>query len=141
MSVHTLTVDESPARAVALIVAANGRVDECELRILHRLDAFRRLGVTRARLVELARGCIDGIGVGWRKHMWLRRAQLEYVDQVLDGVQEFASRLLVCRLAAAVVVADGRVTQDERMIYDRLLARWQISQLMVCRAIMGDPVR
>jgi hypothetical protein len=140
MPVTTQTVDESPARVVALVVAANGRIDERELQVLQRLDAFRRLGVTRARFVELARGFIDAIGVGWREQMWLRPSQLAQVDEMLDGVRELASRLTVCRFAAAVVVADGRVSQDERIIYDRVLSGWQISQWMVCRAIMSDPV-
>jgi tellurite resistance protein len=134
-------VDESSARVLALVVAANGHIDERELQALDRLDAFRRLGVTRRRFVELARACIDAVGVGLRKQPWLRTAQAAYVDALIDEVRELSNRLIVCRFAAAVVVADGRVTRDERLVYDRVLSRWHISQMMVCRAIMADPAR
>jgi hypothetical protein len=47
-------------------------------------------------------------------------------------------RLLVCRLAAAVITADGRVTDDERQIYAWLLGQWGVTQTMVTHAIMRD---
>lgn len=135
-SVDASTVDESSARVLALVVAANGRINERELQALDRLDAFRRLGVTRERVVELAQGCIDVIGVGLRKQAWLRTV---HVDALLDEVDDCRSRLFVCRLAAAVLVADGRTTRDKGVVYERVLSHWRISQMMVCRAIMCDP--
>lgn len=137
-SVHAPTVDESSARVLALIVAANGRIDQREMQTLDRLDAFKRLGVTRERFVALAQGCVDNIGVGLRKQVWLHTVN---IDRLLDEVRELGCRLFVCRLAAAVLVADGRITKDERVVYERLLSRWRISQMMVCRAIMSDPSR
>jgi hypothetical protein len=134
-------VDESSALVLALVAAANGRVDERELEALDRLDAFGRLGVTRHRFVELTRACIETLGVGWRKQLWLRPAQTAYMDTLLDEVGGSADRLLVCRLAAAVLLADGRATHDERIVYDRMLSRWQISQMTVCRTIVNDGTR
>jgi hypothetical protein len=140
------SVDESSARVLAMLVAANGRIDERELQALDRrelqaldrLDAFQRLGVTRERVIELAQGCIDVIGVGLSKKAWLRAVHL---DALLDEVDDCRSRLFVCRLAAAVLVADGRITRDKRVVYERVLSRWRVSQMMVCRAIMSDPTR
>ena len=131
---HEPAVDEAPARVLALVVAANGRIDERVLQALDRLDAFRRLGVTRHRFVELARGCL-------RQQEWLRAAPLACLDAWLDEVREPSRRLIVCRLAAAALVADGRVTKVERMAYERVLSRWHISQMTVCREIMCDPAR
>jgi hypothetical protein len=137
-SVNAPAVDEASARVLAMLVAANGRVGERELKALDRLNAFQRLGVTRERIVELAQGCIDVIGVGLSRSAWLRTVHL---DALLDEVDDGASRLFVCRLAAAVLVADGRITRDKRIVYERVLARWRVSQMMVCRAIMSDPTR
>ena len=47
----------------------------------------------------------------------------------------------VCRLAATVITADGRVTHDERLVYDHALARWRINQSDVTHAILDDRVR
>lgn len=137
-SLNAPGVDESPARVLAMLVAADGRIDERELQALDRLDAFQRLGVSRERVIELAQGCIDVIGVGLSRKAWLRTAHL---DALLDEVDDGRSRLFVCRLAAAVLVADGRITRDKRVVYERVLSRWRVSQMMVCRAIMSDPTR
>ena len=46
---------EAPARVLALLVAANGHIHTDELTTLERLDGFGRLGVSRARFIDLAR--------------------------------------------------------------------------------------
>ncbi|HET9643128.1 MAG TPA: hypothetical protein VFP68_07195 [Burkholderiaceae bacterium] len=135
-----IRTDESSARALALIVAANGRVDERKLAALDRLDAFRRLGVSRERFVEMARTCLSEIGPQWCKNGWLHPVHAQYIDALLHEVRSPRERLLVCRFAAAVMVADGRITTDERIIFTRALGRWGITQTMVSHAIMKDSV-
>ena len=63
------------------------------------------------------------------------------IDALLDAVPGTNDRMLVCRLAAAVITADGRVTHDERLVYDHALARWRINQCDVTQAILDDRVR
>lgn len=137
---HTTTARaaEAPAGVLAMMVAANGRIDERELHVLDELDAFRRIGVSRDRFVELARACLKAIGSGLCEHSWLRASDVQYLDRILDEVTDTNQRLLVCRLAAAVITADGRVTPDEQMVYGHALARWHVSQTMVSHAILND---
>lgn len=138
------TIDRSrgdaAARVLALLVAANGQIEADELATLDRLDAFARLGVSRGRFVELAQRCIDEVGSGLHEHSWLRSSDLVYVDRLLDAVEDETTRLLVCRLCAAAVTADGRVSRDERMIYNHALARWHINPEQVSEAIRRDPL-
>ena len=47
-------------------------------------------------------------------------------------------RLLVGRLAAAVLTADGQVSGDERLVFDHVLARWRITRSMLSEAILQD---
>lgn len=42
-----------------------------------------------------------------------------------EAVVDPGLRLLVYRLSAAVITADGRVTTDERLVYKSLLSQWQ----------------
>jgi len=130
--------DSAAAHVLAMMVAANGHVDPSELRVLEGLDAFRRLGVTRQRFVDLARRCIEDVGASLCERSWLGVEDQIYVDELLDAVVDMQQRLLVCRLAAAVVTADGRVTHGERLVFDHALARWRISQSMVSKAILND---
>lgn len=132
--------NEAPARVLALLVAANGRVDDRELSVLASLDAFARLGVSRKRFVAMAQECIDDIGAGLCERSWLRTTDLMYVNRVLDAVDDESMRLLVCRLCAAAITADGRISSDERMVYNHTLARWHIRQDQVSHAILHDRV-
>lgn len=49
--------------------------------------------------------------------------------------------MLVCRRAAAMIIADGCIGVDESRAYGHALGRWQISQSMVTRAILHDTAR
>lgn len=131
---------EAAARVLALLVAANGHIDNDELAALEKLDAFTRLGVSRDRFVELAQLCVTEVGSGLHEHSWLRTSDLAYVDRLLDAVPDEATRLLVCRLSAAAITADGRVSRDERMVYTHALARWRIQPQQVSEAIRRDPM-
>lgn len=141
MSQRSVYADEAAASVLALMVAANGRIDPREMQTLDALRAFERLGVRRERFLELARGCLDDIGCTLRECSWLRLPALVYIDALLDRVDDPARRMLVCRLAAAVITADGCISVDERMVYSHVLGRWRICQSMVTQAILHDPTR
>jgi hypothetical protein len=129
---------EAPARVLALFVAANGSIDDDEIDMLERLDAFRRLDVSRRRFIEMAQRCIDEVGSGLCERSWLCVADLDYVNALLDAVADTSMRLLVCRLSVAAITADGRISRDERMVYDHALARWRILPQQVSEAIRRD---
>ncbi len=131
---------DAPARVLALLVAANGRIHADELTLLQRLDAFGRLGVSRERFIELAQRCLDDLGSGLHEHAWLSISDLFYVNGLLDAVDDEDLRMLVCRLSAAAITADGRVSREERMLYNHALARWRINSQQVSEAIRRDPM-
>jgi predicted polyphosphate/ATP-dependent NAD kinase len=138
MTSGVLEHSEAAASVLALMVAANGRIDERELRMLDELDAYRRLGVSRQRFLELSRQCLDDVGVSLNEHAWLPVSGMQYLNDLLNAVTDPALRLLVCRLAAATITADGHITEGERLVYEHALARWHISQSMVSQAILAD---
>jgi tellurite resistance protein len=129
---------EAPAHVLAMMVSADGRIDERELNVLDELDGFRRLRVTRRRFVELAQACRNELGAGLCERSWLRAEELDYIDALLDAVSDAELRLLLCRLASAVLVADGKISHDERRVYDHVLARWRIGQEQVTHAILAE---
>lgn len=135
---QTALATEAPASVLAMVVAANGRVDERELHAIDQLDGFRRIGVGRERFVELAKACLLEVGAGLCEHSWLSASDTQYFDRLLDAVIDPKQRLLVCRLAAAVIAADDQVTPDEQMIYGHALARWRVSQAMASSTQLDD---
>ena len=136
-----LEANEHMAHALAMVVAADGRIDEREVIVLEQLDAFRRLGVSRERFVDIARSCVVDIGAHLCERSWLCADDLTYIDPLLDAVSDAEDRLLVCRLAAAVVNADEGLTHDERLVYSHALARWRISHSDVMLVPLPDPVQ
>jgi hypothetical protein len=116
------------ARVLALLVAANGRADPRELQALDGLGAFERLGLSRARFLALVHDGLQEVGYGLAECSWLRARDEAYIDQLLDAVAEPQERLLVCRLAAAAIAADGQVSHDEHLVFNHVLARWRIER-------------
>ena len=140
MQVIDRSTQDAPARVLALLVAANGHIHADELAMLERLDAFGRLGVSKGRFIELAQRCLGELGSGLREQSWLCVNDLVYVNGLLDAVDDEDLRMLVCRLCAAAITADGRVSREERMLYNHALARWRINSQQVSEAIRQDPM-
>lgn len=135
---HNTSPGEAPAGVLALMVASSGRIDERELRMLDELDAFRRLGVQRQQFVDLAQTCLGEVGANLAERSWMSLDDSLYLGRLLDAVSDPKQRLLVCRLAAAVITSDGSVSGGERRVYGFTLARWGITQEQVTQAIRQD---
>ncbi len=138
MSAHTTKVVEAPAQVLALIVASHGGVGERELRVLDELEAFRQLGVGRQRFVDIAQVCLRDLGTGLCERSWLSTEDIHYVDALLDAVPDPDQRLMVCRLGAAAIAADGGVADDERLVYDHVRAHWRIRSDQLPQATLVD---
>ena len=138
MQASTPQTESAAARVLALLVSANGKIDDAELARLESLRAFERLGMARADFVDLARRCLVDVGAGLCERSWLRSSDMHYVDALLDAVPDPAMRLLVCRLSAAAISADGKVSADERLLYGHMLARWRIHPDAVTQDCRSD---
>jgi tellurite resistance protein len=140
MNDHDAGSDAS-ARLLAMVVAANGRVDARELRALDRLDAFARIGISREQFVTLARRRVDDFGAGLSQRGWLRITDQIRIDRLAESIDDPRQRITLARMAAAVITADGAVSPDERKVYEYVLGRWHLSSSMVTQAILRDAPR
>ncbi|ODV13468.1 MAG: hypothetical protein ABT20_02010 [Rubrivivax sp. SCN 70-15] len=120
------------------MVSANGRIDTREVAELDRLRAYRRLGVPRESFLTLADAALEEIGLALSESQWLRLSDRSRLLALQQAVVDPRLRLLVCRLSAAVITADGRVTGDERLVYGSLQSQWGVTDAMVARAIMQE---
>lgn len=131
---------EALARAVVLALVADDAIDERETELLARLDAFARIGLPEPVVLRLSQEMLRHLQGRFRDKPWLSLADTALLDEVLDGVRGSAQRLLVCRLVAGVITADGTVSPAERLVYEHMLMRWRISRADVAQAIRADPV-
>ena len=129
---------ECVAWALALLTAADACVGRCEIDRLEELDAFRSIGVSRARFLEIAHTCRDEIGENLIGLSWLPADDLERIDRILDAVRDPQLRLLVCRLATASITADGCISDAEHRVFNHMLGHWHVHRSMVSEAIRSD---
>ena len=128
---------EAMARIVALFVVSDARVDAEEIDTLQQIGAFERLGITRERFLAVAGQFSLDLG---GPYGWMRLADLQMVDRLLAEVCDPAMRLRVARLAAAVITANGRIDESERVVFDHMLYRWGLTRRRVAQAIREDRV-
>jgi uncharacterized tellurite resistance protein B-like protein len=129
---------EAAASLLSIVVSANGRIDPREVAELDRLRAYERLGIRREAFLALADAALEQVGLPLSQSQSLRLSDRSRLLALQLAVGEPALRLTVCRLAAAVITADGRVTPDERLVYTSLLSQWFVTDTMVTQAIMRD---
>ena len=135
----TSAASDAAATLLAIVVSANGQVDPREVAELERLGAFERLGISRHHFLARAEAALEEIGRPLSQTQWLRPSDRSRMLALQQAVHDRALRLLVCRLSAAVITADGRVTGGERQVYESLLGQWALTEGMVVDAIRSDP--
>jgi len=134
MEVGDFVAADAPAQVLALILSADGSVNERALGLLEDLGAFDLLGVSRSRFIDLARDCSCRIAPGLCERSWLSDEDIVQTEALLDAVCRPDDRILVCRLAAAAMEDDGLVTHGARLVFDHALAHWRIDQAFVSQA-------
>jgi hypothetical protein len=140
MSLNTRDTDspQAMARLIALLIVADTRLDPRELAMLDELDAFTRLGMERAEFMRVAGALCDELGERLQQRPWLALSERVLIEAELQAVRDPAKRLLVARLGAAAITADGRVQDSERALFDHLLLRWGLTRADVSQAILAD---
>lgn len=135
---HTLASTDSPravAEVLALVVAVQPNCAEAQARMLHELDAYRRIGMPQPefnRLVEHFRQA------ALAEHGYPHLDDLTLIDELLDSVHQEKHRLLLCRMTSCLITVDGRIDDFERTLYDRMLLRWGYTRTSVSRAILAE---
>jgi hypothetical protein len=98
-------------------------LDPREIAELDRLRAYEKLGVQRQDFLKLAESALEEIGGPLSRTHLLRPRVQSRMLALQRAVKDRDMRLLVCRLSAAVITADGWVTGDERQVYASLLGQ------------------
>lgn len=117
MPLTSLAAADAAASLLAIVVSANGRIDPREVAALDRLGAYQKLGIQRHDFLSRAEAALNGIGNSLSQTRWLSRSDRGLMLALQREVEDPGLRLWVCRLSAAVIIADSRVTQDKRQVY------------------------
>jgi hypothetical protein len=126
------------ARVLALVLIADTTLSPAELLALDELDVCDRIGLSHPAFMDITRRFEAELSSRLGPPDSPRLPDLRLVDEVLDGVHNPGLRLLVARLAAGLIVADGRVRGVERRLYLHMLSRWSLSERLVIEAIRAE---
>jgi hypothetical protein len=129
---------EALARVLAMMIVTDTELDPRELRMLDDLNAFARIGISRSRFLATARAYCADLGTRMGDRPLLHLSDVGLIDEMLAPVKDQAKRLLVARLSAAIITADGRIQDIERLVFDHMLCRWGLTRGDVARAIRED---
>ena len=143
MEVKVATIDSPAAKAsvLAMLIATHAEPKSSEVRMLEDADAFRELGISRSEFFRVVDYYRSGPCHALPGRMWLTFEDGHVISEILDKVHDPDSRLLLCRLAQLVIVADGHITEIERQMYDRMLLRWGYTRSTVVEAILARQSR
>jgi len=129
---------EAMAGVLALVLVADTTLSSEELQALDELGVCDRIGLAQAAFMVIAHGFEARLAQRLGSPDAPRLPDPALVDQVLDRVHNPGLRLLVARLAAGLIVADGRVRGVERRLYLHMLSRWGLSEWLVAEAIRAE---
>jgi uncharacterized tellurite resistance protein B-like protein len=139
MNVIKLYPKDSPV-AMARVLAMTMMADACfhprELEALDRVRAFSRLGLSRNAFLTVASECFEAQMQSMRA---ANRAELlddASLDVALDAVQSPEKRELVYRLVIELLPADGRLSESELALLQRMLDRWALRDAALAHALV-----
>jgi hypothetical protein len=119
------------ARAVALTMMADASVHPKELDVLDTLNLYAELGLTRDQFLTIASECFADAMLDMRERDRPTLLDDVLVDRVLGDVRDPEARALTYRVAVALLPADGRLSEGELAVLQRMLDRWQLPRATV----------
>jgi uncharacterized tellurite resistance protein B-like protein len=134
MKLYAANSPEAMSRVLAMMIVADAKIDDREIAILDKLDAFASLKISRKDFMVVARDYCGDL---------VRRAEAEgstplidpkRTDDVIDAVTDRKSRLIVAQLLWAIVSADHHHDQGELVMFSHILDRWKLKRGEIAEA-------
>lgn len=119
------------ARAVALTMMADASLHPKELEALDGMNLYADLGLTRDEFLHIASECFADAMLDMRERDRATLLDDVLVDRVLSDVREPEARALAYRASVALLPADGRLSEGELAVLQRMLDQWQLPRATV----------
>ena len=119
------------ARAVALTMMADASLHPKELDALDAMNLYAELGLTRDQFLTIASECFADAMLDMRERDRPTLLDDVLVDRVLGDVHDAEARALAYRASVALLPADGRLSEGELAVLQRMLDRWQLPRATV----------
>ena len=117
---------EAMARIIALILLADGDLDDGEVEMLDDLGVYDRLGVSRKTFIRVVQEYFEDLlhdDTGDR----IRLLDAKRLDVVLDGVDDEKKRIDLAAMMLSLISADGDMNDAELATLRHVLVHWGLT--------------
>lgn len=135
MKDYTPNSPEAMARILAMMIVTDAHIDDREIAILDRLDAYAILGLSRNEFMRVAQDYCTQLVKEAEEHGETPLLDADRADAIIDCVDVPSRRLIVARLLLAVLAADQQQRESELVLYGHILDRWNISRDEVAKTM------
>lgn len=115
---------EAMARLIVLMMVSDGEVDPCEIAALDQMNAWAHLGLSRQRLLDVARDYCADLKTAADAENGVSLLDEVAAEEVVGSVDDPEKRRMVGQLMLAVLDADRRHCAEELIVYSSIMKSW-----------------
>jgi uncharacterized tellurite resistance protein B-like protein len=114
------------ARIIALILLADGDLDDGEVEMLDDLGVYDRLGVSRKTFIRVVQEYFEDLLHDDTGDL-IRLLDAKRLDVVLDGVDDDKKRVDLAAMMLSLISADGNMNDAELATLRHVLVHWGLT--------------
>lgn len=115
------------ARILAMVMVADGHMDERELDLLEQLKLYDILAINRRDFIEVLHDYCEELAESADTDGKVHPVDRVRIDALLDTVEEPKKRLLLCAMVLDMSKADAEFSEIEMAILTHMLDRWHLT--------------
>ena len=137
MKTYAQNSPEAMSRVLAMMIVTDAHIDDREIAVLDRTDAYDSLGISRENFMRVARDyCGDLVAEAHELGETLL-IDPDRVDNVIDCIDVAEQRIIVARLLLIVMAADHKQEHGELALLDHIFDRWHLTHDLVAGTVHG----
>ncbi len=118
---------EALSRVVAMMIVTDAHIDDREIAVLDRADAYQSLGISRENFMRVARDYCSELVAEASELGETLLVDPDRVDKVIDCVDQVDEQIAAARLLLMVMAADAKQERSELALLDHIFDRWQLT--------------
>ena len=127
MKQYKQNTPEAMARILAMLMVADGSMDDRELELLDKLNIYGILDIDRKKFIEVLHAYCNDLSDSADADGTVHLVDRARIDELLDCVDEPKKRLLLCAMALDMSKADAEFSELEMAIFTHMLDRWHLT--------------
>ena len=127
MKTYKQNSPEAMARILAMLMVADGQMDDRELELLDKLNIYGILGIDRKKFIDVLHHYCTDLTDSADAEGTVRLVDRERINELLDCIDEPKKRLLLCAMALDMSKADNDFSDVEMAIFTHMLDRWHLT--------------